>query len=162
LSKDLNGRITRWNQAASRLFGYTTEEIVGQSILTLIPEELQSGETTIISKIHAGERVEHFETVRMKKNGGRFEVSLTISPVQDKAGTIVGASKILRDISTKKRFEASLIQAEKIAATGRMAATIAHEVNHPLEAVTNLVFLAKSNSVISNRWLPTWVKQRVR
>ena len=146
LSKDLTGRIVSWNQAASRVFGYSQEEIVGKSILLLIPEELHSEEPIIIEKIRAGERIEHFETVRLKKNGERLEVSLTISPVRDRAGTIIGASKILRDISSRKRIEASLVQAEKIAATGRMAATIAHEVNNPLEAVTNLIFLAMANA----------------
>lgn len=146
VSKDLDGRIVSWNQAASRIFGYSQEEVVGQSILLLIPEELHSEEKTIIEKIRAGERIDHFETVRLKKNGERFDVSLTISPVRDKMGTIVGASKILRDISARKQIEASLIQAEKIAATGRMAATIAHEVNNPLEAVMNLIYLAQSNA----------------
>lgn len=146
VSKDLNGRIMSWNQAAARIFGYTQEEIVGKSIIVLIPPELHSEETVIIGKIRAGERIEHYETVRVKKNGERVEVSLTISPVRDRLGTIVGASKILRDISGRKRVEASLLQAEKIAATGRMAATIAHEVNNPLEAVMNLIYLALTNA----------------
>ena len=146
LSKNLNGEIVSWNQAAGRILGYSSEEMVGQSILRLIPPELHPEEKTIIEKIRAGERIEHFETVRLKKDGQRLSVSLTISPVRDKTGTIVGASKILRDISSRKRIEASLIQAEKIAATGRMAATIAHEVNNPLEAVINLIYLARSNA----------------
>lgn len=146
LSKDLNGRIMSWNQAASNIFGYMPEEILGKSIIVLIPPELYSEETVIIGKIRAGVRIEHYETVRVKKNGERFDVSLTISPVRDKSGTIIGASKILRDISGRKRVEASLLQAEKIAATGRMAATIAHEVNNPLEAVMNLIYLAQTNA----------------
>ena len=146
LSKDLTGRIMSWNQAAARIFGYTQEEIVGKPIIVLIPPELRSEETLIIGKIRAGERIEHYETVRVKKNGERVEVSLTISPVRDKSGTIIGASKILRDISGRRRIEASLLQAEKIAATGRMAATIAHEVNNPLEAVMNLIYLALTNA----------------
>jgi PAS domain S-box-containing protein len=146
LSKDLNGRIMSWNHAAARIFGYTPEEIVGKSILVLIPPDLHSEEAAIIAKIRSGERIEHYETVRVKKNGDRVDVSLTISPVRDKSGTIIGASKILRDISGRKRVEASLLQAEKIAATGRMAATIAHEVNNPLEAVMNLIYLAQTNA----------------
>jgi PAS domain S-box-containing protein len=145
LSKDLNGIIISWNHAAARLFGFTQQEIVGESILKLIPDELHPEEKTIIDKIRAGQRIEHFETTRLKKNGERFEASLSISPVRDRTGTIVGASKILRDISSRKRIEALLIQSEKIAATGRMAATIAHEVNNPLEAVMNLIYLARSN-----------------
>jgi PAS domain S-box-containing protein len=146
LSKDLTGQIMSWNQAATRILGYSREEIIGESILLLIPPELQHEEQTILSKIRAGERIDHYETVRLTKSGERLDVSLSISPIRDGSGTIVGASKILRDISAKKRAEASLIQAEKIAAAGRMAATIAHEVNNPLEAVTNLIYLAKSNA----------------
>jgi PAS domain S-box-containing protein len=145
ISKDLTGHITSWNKAAARLFGYTQDEMIGQSILRLIPTELHPEETTILSKIRSGERIDHFETVRLKGNGERLEVSLSISPVRDRTGTIIGASKILRDISARKRIEASIIQAEKIAATGRMAATIAHEVNNPLEAITNLIFLAREH-----------------
>jgi PAS domain S-box-containing protein len=151
LSKDLNGVITSCNKAATALFGYTQEEIVGQSILRLIPEELHSEEPVILAKIRAGERIEHFETFRLKKNGERFPVSLTISPVRDKSGVIIGASKILRDISHRRKVEASLVQAEKLAATGRMAATIAHEINNPLEAVMNLVFLARQNISTDNK-----------
>jgi PAS domain S-box-containing protein len=146
LSKDLTGQIMSWNQAASRIFGYSREEILGSSILRLIPNELHHEEKTILSKIRAGERIDHYETVRITKSGERIDVSLSISPIRDDSGAIVGASKTLRDISAKKRTEASLLQAEKIAAAGRMAATIAHEVNNPLEAVTNLLYLAKSNA----------------
>ncbi len=146
LSKDLTGIIRSWNPAAERILGYSSEEIVGQSILRLIPEELQHEEQTIIRKIRAGERIDHFETVRMTKTGERIEVSLSISPVRDDSGAVVGASKTLRDVSSRKLLEASLLQAEKIAAAGRMAASIAHEINNPLEAVTNLIFLARSNA----------------
>jgi PAS domain S-box-containing protein len=143
LSKDLNGIITSWNAAATRVFGYTAEEMVGSSILKLIPEELRSEEETIIEQVRAGHMVEHFETVRLTKSGRKLDVSLTISPVRDEQGRIVGASKILRDISGRKRMEQTLLQAEKIAATSRMAATIAHEVNNPLEAVMNLLYLLR-------------------
>jgi PAS domain S-box-containing protein len=143
LSKDLNGIITSWNGAATRLFGYSAEEMIGASILKLIPEHLHSDETTIIESIRAGRRVEHFETVRLTKSGKLIDVSVTISPVKDGQGTVIGASKILRDISGRRRMEQSLLQAEKIAATGRMAATIAHEINNPLEGVTNLLYLLR-------------------
>jgi PAS domain S-box-containing protein len=144
LSKDLNGIIRSWNAAASRLFGYSPEEIIGESILKLIPEDLKHEERTIIENIRAGRRVEHFDTVRRAKDGRLLEVSVTISPVKDEQGHVVGASKILRSISDRKKLERSLLQAEKIAATGRMAATIAHEVNNPLEAVMNLLYLLRS------------------
>ena len=143
LSKDLNGIITSWNQGATRIFGYAPEEIVGKSILTLIPEELHSDEALIIGKVRAAQRVEHFETERLTKDGRRLHVSLTVSPVKDERGNVIGASKILRDMSDRKRIEESLLQAEKIAAAGRMASTIAHEVNNPLEAITNLLYLLR-------------------
>jgi PAS domain S-box-containing protein len=143
ITKDLNGTITSWNDAASRLFGYTAEEMIGQPIFRLIPEDLHPEEMVILQRLRAGNRIEHFETVRQKKSGERFDASLTISPVRDKTGTIVGASKILRDISARKKVDASLLQAEKISALGRMAATVAHEINNPLESVMNLIYLAR-------------------
>lgn len=146
ISKDLNGIITSWNQSASRMYGYTAEEIVGQSILRLIPEELYPEEAEILRKLRAGERIEHYETTRIGKSGQRLEVSLTISPVKDSTGRIIGSSKIARDISTRKKMERTLVQSEKLAATGRMAATIAHEINNPLESLLNLVFLARETS----------------
>jgi PAS domain S-box-containing protein len=144
LSKDLNGTITSWNDAATRVFGYSTEEMVGASILKLIPEHLHSDEKTILESIRAGRRIEHFETVRRAKDGRLIDVSLTVSPIKDEDGRVIGASKILRDVSSRKRIEQSLLQAEKIAATGRMAATIAHEINNPLAAVMNLLYLLRS------------------
>jgi PAS domain S-box-containing protein len=143
VSKDLNGIITSWNAAATRVFEYSPEEVIGTSILRLIPEHLHSDEKTIIESIRAGRRVEHFETVRRTKSGRLIDVSLTVSPVRDEEGQVIGASKILRDITARRQLEKSLLQAEKIAATGRMAATIAHEINNPLEAVVNLLYLLR-------------------
>ena len=143
VSKDLNGIITSWNDAATRVFGYSAEEMIGASILKLIPKHLHSDEKTIVESIRAGRRIEHFETVRMTKDGRLIDVSLTVSPIKDEKGQVIGASKILRDISSRRRMEESLLQAEKIAATGRMAATIAHEINNPLEAVMNLMYLLR-------------------
>jgi PAS domain S-box-containing protein len=144
VSKDLNGIIKSWNGAAGRLFGYSAEEMIGQSILKLIPDDLRDEEKQIIDSIRAGRRVEHFDTIRVTKDGRPIEVSVTVSPIKDDKGEVIGASKILRDISARKRIEQSLLQAEKIAATGRMAATIAHEINNPLEAVINLLYLLRS------------------
>jgi PAS domain S-box-containing protein len=144
LSKDLDGIITSWNPAASRLFGYSAEEMIGQSILRLIPDDLRSEEKQIIESIRAGQRIQHFDTSRLTKDGHLVNVSLTVSPIKDERGVIVGASKILRDVTDRKRIEQSLMQAEKIAATGRMAATIAHEINNPLEAVMNLLYLLRT------------------
>lgn len=143
ISKDLNGIVTTWNRQAQRLFGYKEEEMVGQSILTIIPPELQLDEEMILSRIRSGQKIDHFETVRITKSGERIEVALSISPVRDKHGNIVGAAKIAHDIRESKKIERTLRTTEKLAAAGRLAATVAHEINNPLEAVNNLVFLAK-------------------
>jgi PAS domain S-box-containing protein len=146
VSKDLNGIVSSWNEGASRMFGYSADEMLGQPILRLIPEELHYEEDEILQKIRAGEPTNHYETRRTKKNGDSVEVSATISPVRDESGRITGASKIARDISNRKRVEKLLVQSEKLAATGRMAATIAHEINNPLESLVNLIFLARQDS----------------
>lgn len=146
LSKDLTGRITSWNHAAERLFDYTPDEIIGKSVLLLIPAELRAEEQVTLDRVRQGERVEHYETVRVRRDGARLDVAIAVSPIKDETGTVIGASKIVRNISERKRMERSLLQAEKLAASGRMAATIAHEINNPLEAILNLIFLAKANS----------------
>lgn len=146
VSKDLNGVVRTWNQGAFRMFGYTAEEMVGESILRIIPKELYYEEDEILRKLRVGDRVDHYETVRLKKGGERIEVSVTISPIRNTSGQVTGASKIARDISDRRRMERLVIQAEKLAATGRMAASIAHEINNPLESLINLIFLARQNS----------------
>ncbi|HET9838002.1 MAG TPA: PAS domain S-box protein [Candidatus Angelobacter sp.] len=143
IGKDLNGIVTSWNKTAELLFGYKAEEIVGKPITTVIPPELHRDEDMILAKIRRGERIEHFETVRVTKSGERIDVSLTISPVTDANGNVVGAAKIARNITENKKIERALRITEKLAAAGRLAATVAHEINNPLEAVTNLVYLAK-------------------
>jgi two-component system, chemotaxis family, CheB/CheR fusion protein len=141
ISKNLDGIITTWNTAATRLFGYQADEIVGQGVLKLLPPELRHEEADILRRLRAGQKVDHYETRRQHKDGTAVDVSLTISPIRDAKGRVIGASSIARDISDRKRAEAALIQTEKLAAVGRMAAAIAHEVNNPLEAVTNLAYL---------------------
>lgn len=141
ISKNLDGIITSWNAAAERLFGYKAEEIIGQSVLRIIPRELHFEEPGIISRLRSGERIEHYETRRLRKNGQIVEVSLTVSPIRDSKGNVVGGSKILRDIGDRKAAEALLVEKERLAAAGRLAATLAHEVNNPLESITNLAFL---------------------
>ena len=108
VSKDLNGTITSWNQGAERVFGYTAEEAVGQSITIVIPPDRLGEETFVLGQIREGRRVEHFETVRRRKDHTLLDVSVTVSPIRDATGAIVGASKIARDISDQKRTEAEL------------------------------------------------------
>jgi PAS domain S-box-containing protein len=151
VSKDLNGIVASWNRAAERIFGYRAEEIVGRSILLIIPPELQDQEPKILAKLRAGERIEHFETVRCTKYGERLNVALTISPVKDQRGKIIGVAKIVRNITQQKKLEEALRTTEKLAAVGRLAATIAHEINNPLEAVTNFIYLAKQQPELPDK-----------
>ena len=151
ISKDLNGIVKSWNGGAFQMFGYTAEEMIGQSILRIIPPELHYEEEEILRKLRRGERIDHYETRRRKKNNEYVEVSVTISPIRDRSGSVVGASKIARNISDRKRVENLVIQSEKLAATGRMAATIAHEINNPLESIVNLIFLAREESAVGGK-----------
>jgi len=108
ISKTLDGIITSWNLAAERMFGYSSQEAVGKSITLIIPEELRNEEVMILSKLRKGEHIDHFETVRMRKDGSRLDISLTISPIKNRAGQIIGASKIARDITERKRLQRNL------------------------------------------------------
>lgn len=105
ISKTLDGRITSWNEGAEHIFGYTSNEMIGQPITRIIPPELLQEEKAIIEKVKAGERVEHFDTVRARKDGRRIDISLTVSPLRDKMGKVIGASKVARDITERKQSE---------------------------------------------------------
>ena len=139
IGKNLDGVIQTWNRGAEKLFGYTAREAVGQPITMLMPRDRVHEEPAILERIRRGEHIEHYESVRRRKDGSLLDVSLTISPITDEGGQIVGASKIARDISDRKLSEAALIKTEKLAAAGRLAATLAHEINNPLQAISNLV-----------------------
>src|SRR5271154_1034436 len=109
ISKDLNGVITSWNKSAERIFGYTAAEAIGQSVTILIPVDRLDEEPNILARLRNGERVDHFETVRRRKDGTLLDISLTISPVKNAHGVIVGASKIARDISESRRIQHALL-----------------------------------------------------
>lgn len=133
ISKDLTGTITSWNKGAERLFGYTAEEIVGRSVTLLIPSDRQDEEPRIIERLKAGERVDHFETLRRRKDGTLLNISLTISPVRDENGKIIGASKIARDITQQKRAEAEIRRANQD--LEQFAFSASHDLQEPLRSV---------------------------
>lgn len=140
VSKRLDGTITSWNAAAERLFGYTADEIIGKSILTLIPTDRHDEETDIVARLRRGERIQHFETIRRHRSGAAIDISLTISPIKRADGTIIGASKIARDITQKKRAELLLQQqAERLEVLNRVARIISQDLDldRIIEAVTN-------------------------
>ena len=117
LSKDLNGIIQSWNNGAQRIFGYTAQEIIGKSVTTLIPAKHQNEEPEILARIRRGQKVDHYETVRQRKDGSFVNISLTVSPIKDADGRVIGASKIARDITQQKRAEAAVQQARQELAT---------------------------------------------
>ncbi|HET8626407.1 MAG TPA: PAS domain S-box protein [Thermomicrobiales bacterium] len=131
-SKTLEGIITSWNASAARIFGYTAEEIIGQPVLLLIPPDRRDEEDAILARLKAGERIEHFETVRVTKDGRPLDVSLTISPIRDRAGAIIGASKIVRDITERKRLERERAE---------LLGIVAHDLGNPLTAMKGRVQL---------------------
>jgi PAS domain S-box-containing protein len=112
IGKDLNGNITSWNAAAERLYGLTAQEAVGQPITVIVPPDRQAELKTIMERLVRGERVEHLETIRLKKDGTRLDVSLTVSPIKNVYGEVIGASKIARDIGERKRIEEALRTSE--------------------------------------------------
>ena len=153
IGKTLEGVITSWNSGATNIFGYEPYEIIGQPITRLIPPQLHDEETQILEKVRRGERIKNYETVRFSKDGRALNISLTVSPILDNSGKVVGASKIARDITAAKHGEAELQQVRtelarvaRVTTLGELAAAIAHEVNQPL---TGLV----SSGNASLRWL---------
>ena len=160
ISKTLDGIITSWNGGATRLFGYSAAEIVGQSILKLIPPELHPEEREILAKLRAGKRIEHYETHRVAKDGSLVEVSLTVSPVRDANGEIVGASKIARDIGALRR---TMAEREQLLVSERNAraeaerlshlkdeflATLSHELRTPLTAIMGWTTLLRRRATL--------------
>lgn len=133
ISKDLNSIVTSWNNSAVRIFGYSAEEMVGNSILKIIPPDRWDEEPQILSQLKSGKRVDHFETVRMKKDGTLIHVSLTISPIKDRNGKVIGLSKIARDITDKK-----LIEQKK----NEFIGFVSHELKTPLTSLRSYIQVA--------------------
>ncbi len=135
VSKNLDGIIQSWNAGAERLFGYAPHEAIGRSIMLIIPSDRHDEERGILARIVRGERIEHFDTVRVSKHGRRLDISLTVSPVRDNTGRIIGASKIAHDISERKRAEAALLDADR--RKDEFIALLAHELRNPLAPLRN-------------------------
>lgn len=169
ISKDLNGVIRSWNAGAERLFGYTAQDAIGQPISMLIPADRADEEVSILQRIRRGDPVEHYETIRRRKDGTLVDVSVTVSPVLDEHGQVLGASKIARDITDRKRAElerhdleereralviaealreteAELARVARALTVGELATSIAHEVNQPLAGIV-------TNAEACVRWL---------
>jgi two-component system, LuxR family, sensor kinase FixL len=143
-SIDLNDRITSWNSAATRIFGYKADEIVGQPITRIIPSDLQAKEMKVVARLQRGEQTDRDETVRVAKGGRLVDVAITVSPLRDKSGNIVGASEIGRNITDRKRAEEALrasrtelAHVNRVTTMGQLTAKITHEVNQPIAAALN-------------------------
>ncbi len=142
VSTDLDGVIQSWNDAAARIFGYTSGEMVGKSVASLLPPDRVPEEAGIAERIRGGGGVRHFETVRLRKGGHTIPVSLTISPVHDEGGRVVGVSQIGRDISEQKRMEEQLRQTQKLESLGVLAGGLAHDFNNLLTGIMGNASLA--------------------
>lgn len=141
VSKSLEGTILSWNAGAERLFGYSADEVLGQSIMLLIPPERRDEELAILERLRHGERIQNFETVRVAKNGRRLEISLTVSPIRDAGGAVIGASKVARDITPRKEAEAALREADR--RKDEFLATLAHELRNPLAPIRNSLHILR-------------------
>jgi PAS domain S-box-containing protein len=176
ISKTLEGVIATWNQAAERIFGYAAEEVIGKSITLLIPPNQIDEEPVILGKIRRGERIDHYETVRTRKDGVLINVSLTVSPIKDESGSIIGASKIARDITQRKlaedvlrreiiireRAEVALREADR--RKDEFLATLAHELRNPLAPIRQAALLFKSATATEaqKRWSSDVITRQVQ
>lgn len=146
-SKTLDGIVTSWNPGATQLFGYQPAEIIGKPITTIIPPELHAEEVDILARLRRGERIDHYETVRVAKSGRRIDISLTVSPIRGEDGEIMGASKIARDITLRKRSEERLREADR--QKDEFLATLAHELRNPLAPICAAAELLKSAKTLA-------------
>ena len=146
IAKDLNGVILSWNRAAERLFGYTASEVFGKSITIIFPSDRLEEEASILSQIGRGERVDHYETARRRKDGQIIHVSVTASPIRNASGKVTGVSTTMRDLTGRNirdqqilELQAELAHVQRLNELGHVVSTLVHEVNQPLTAISNYV-----------------------
>jgi PAS domain S-box-containing protein len=162
ISKTLEGIITTWNPGAERMFGYTADEAVGRSITMLIPPEHVDEEPAILARLRRGERIDHYETVRMTKTGERLDISLSVSPIKNLEGTVIGASKIARDITRQKHAEEALREADR--RKDEFIATLAHELRNPLAPIRHAAAISKAENATEaqKRWSHDVISRQVQ
>jgi PAS domain S-box-containing protein len=150
VSKSLDGTIRSWNPAAERMFGWRADEVIGRSIRLIIPPDRSAEEDEVLARVRRGESIEHYETVRVRKDGTFLDISLTVSPIKDPDGRIVGASKIARDITDRKRAEHALREADR--QKDEFLATLGHELRNPLAPIANAVEILKLDVADRTMW----------
>ena len=153
LSFTVEGIVTSWNRGAEALYGYSAAEIIGRPLAVLVPTDRMGELERNLERLNREERVGSYETERVHKNGARLRVLLSVSPIRNEQGELVGASAIARDISRQKRTEEALRRNERLATAGRLTAAIAHEIKNPLEALTNLVYLSRRDAAGRDEYL---------
>ena len=165
----MDGIVTDWNAAAETMFGYTAAEMIGQPIMVLFPKERIPEETAILERIHRGKRAETFETTRCRKDGRVIPVAVTVSPILDASGAIVGASKIVRDLSERQdrerrlnEIQAELVHLSRLTELGQMVSALAHEVNQPLTAMVNYLGAVRRLIVTGNQQTALQAVDRIR
>jgi len=152
-SATTKGIITSWNHGAEQLYGYRADEVLGKPVLITVPEDRTHETRSHFEKLARGESIESYQTQRRRKDGTLVPILLSVSPLRDRKGTVIGASAIARDITAQLRAEHALQRSEKLATAGRLTAAIAHEINNPLEAITNLLYLARRDRVRADQHL---------
>jgi PAS domain S-box-containing protein len=151
ISKDLDGVIQSWNRAAERMFGYTAEEVIGRPITIIIPEDRLSEEATVLSTIRAGKSVDHFETIRRHKEGRLLSISVTVSPILNASGQVIGASKIARDVTESQRLRR--VAEETSRAKDEFLAVLSHELRTPLNTVVGYARMLQRPDMLAT---PEW------